>query len=162
MPIPLGLKYEIDDKYWLYDFDPTNSDHHTKEFVNTYITARLACYRSSEQGEYLWELFCEDFGEYTGIKRFSCKTWKLAHRVALRHLQEHVVRQGVWVRATGRGVSHAEALQECLEWEELPKELNLLTRPKIQLAKQPQQLPQIQQSQLPMIQQFQVNQQLQL
>jgi hypothetical protein len=135
---PPDLKYDINENQWCQDFDPTNPNHHTTEFINTYITARLVNYRRSEkeQGEYLWELFCEDFGQYGGIKRFSCDTWKLAHRTALRNLREHLISQGVWVRATGRDVSCAEALQECLEWDELPTESNLLTRLNIQLAKQ--------------------------
>ncbi len=104
--------------------------------MNTYITWRIAWYKQTEApGEYFWEVFREDFGSgYNDRDRFSIETWKLAYRIALRNLREHLVSHGVWVRTPRRGVSCAEALQECLEWDKFPTEADGIARPKLLLT----------------------------
>ena len=44
MEIPLDLRYDVDKERWGKSFNLTNTEHHTEEIVNSYITCMLACY----------------------------------------------------------------------------------------------------------------------
>jgi len=116
MQIPPGLRYTVDEARWGKSFDPTNTEHHTEEIINGYITCMLACYRTdNRKDEDLWQIFHEDF------EGFTYEIFKIAHRVALRDLREQLVSQGVWVKGAKGSTSYAKVLQECLE-EETPYE----------------------------------------
>ena len=83
MEILLDLRYDINKEHWGKSFNLINTEHHTEEIINGYITYILACYciiYKNYKGKDLWQIFYEDF------KGFIFNIFKLSHCVIVREL----------------------------------------------------------------------------
>jgi len=83
MEILLDLRYNIDKEHWGKSFDLINTEHHTEEIINGYITYMLACYHTiykNHKGKDLWQIFHEDF------KGFTFDIFKLSHHITVKEL----------------------------------------------------------------------------
>jgi hypothetical protein len=87
-PISKDLDYEVDKEMWDKSFDFTDATHIKPGIINRYIIGMLECYRtiySKYTGENLWQLFHEDFEDFT------FDIFKLGYRVALRNFRNYLI-----------------------------------------------------------------------
>ena len=148
LEIPSNISYKVNEKYWGIEIDLSNEDHLHREVVDGYILLRrLDHLQSGYQGEYLWQIFREDF------EGFTIDIFNIASRAALRELRQQLVNQGVWIKAAKGSISYARVLVECLseeEWtDERLKEAKPSSIPQPSQPSQPPLPPQIPQTDAP-------------